>query len=336
MTNSIHKPNNSLRRVSLRRVFLQRNMVAAAWSVVAVFAIQIPELTHGQTPGYYTQNGGVVWYGAQQQRVHHPATAYNPAPGYVQHHANNLVPLRGTYAAAGNSAAANAAAANRYGGTTAFQQPGFSSQTHQRIPGYGAPQQPYGYNQPTPTYGNGWTSAYGQNFVDRQRQQYAQPRAYPGYGYSYPVAGYPGYSTPPAGYPAYAQQPPQQGQQPTQQPNLQQNPDVQDQLTPVQQAARQAAANVSPNGVPVLSPAASRFFRNLQGPNLSTYNQNRQNYSFFGQTRPSNRIPNTTWQSGSRFGQTYSNRSNHNQTTAHQNRFNYSLRSLTRPGFLDH
>lgn len=25
-------------------------------------------------------------------RVHHPATAYNPAPGYVQHHANNQVP----------------------------------------------------------------------------------------------------------------------------------------------------------------------------------------------------------------------------------------------------
>lgn len=92
MRNPIHKPNNSLRRVSLRRVFLQRNMVAAAWSVVAVFAIQIPELTYGQTPGYYTQNGGVVWYGAQQQRVHHPATAYNPAPGYVQHHANNQVP----------------------------------------------------------------------------------------------------------------------------------------------------------------------------------------------------------------------------------------------------
>ena len=66
MTNSIHKPNNSLRRVSLRRVFLQRNMVAVAWSVVAVFAIQIPELTHGQTPGYNTQSGGEVWYGAQQ------------------------------------------------------------------------------------------------------------------------------------------------------------------------------------------------------------------------------------------------------------------------------
>jgi hypothetical protein len=336
MTNSVHKPNKSLRRVSLRQVFLQRNMVAATWSLVAVFAIQIPELTHGQTPGYYTQNGGVVWYGAQQQRVHHPATAYNSAPGYVQHHANNQVSLRGTHTAAGYPAAANAAAANRYGGAPALQQPGVSPQTHQRIPVYGAPQQLYGYYQPPPTYRNGWATAYGQHFVDRQRQQYAQPRVYPGHGYSYPVAGSPGYSTPPAEHPAYTQQPPQQEQQPTQQPNLQQNPDDQNQLPTVQQAARQVAANVSPNGVPVLSPAASRFFRNLQGPNLSTYNQNRQNYSFFGQTRPSNRIPNTTWQSGSRFGQTYSNRSNHNQTTAHQNRFNYSLRSLTRPGFLDH
>ena len=316
MTNSVDKPNDSLRRVSLRRVFPQRNMVVSAWSVLAVFAIQIPELTHGQTAGYYTQNGGVVWYGAQQQRVHHPVAAYNPAPG-------------------GNPAAANAAATNRYGGTTAFQQPGFSPQTHQRNPVYGTPQQPYGYYQPTPTYGNGWVSAYGQNFVDRQRQQNAQSRAYQGYGYSYSVAGYPGYITPPE-HPAYAQQPTQPGQQPTQQPNPQQNSDVQNQLTPVQQAARQGATNVSPNGVPVLSPAASRFFRNLQGPNRSTYNQNRKNYSFFGQTRPSNRIPNTTWQSGSRFGQTFSNRSNYNQTTTNQNRFNYSLRSLTRPGFQDY
>jgi hypothetical protein len=89
---------------------------------------------------------------------------------------------------------------------------------------------------------------------------------------------------------------------------------------------------MSPNGVPVLSPAAAQFFQNLQGPNRSTYNQNQQNYSFSGQARPSNQIPNTTWQSGSRFGQTYSNRSNHNQTTTNQNRFNYSLHNLTRPG----
>lgn len=313
----------------------------ATLSVLAVFAIQMPELAHGQAAGYYTQNGGVVWYGAQQQ-AHHPRAGHYPAPGYVQHPAHSQPAVRGTYAPGGYAAAANAAAANRYGGTTAWQQPGFVPQTYQQNPAYGVPQQPYGYYQPAPTYGSDQTSAYGQTFVDRQRQQYAQTHTYPGYGYGYPVTGYPSHSTPPAEHPAYVQQTPQQTQQQQQygqqhaqqhQPHQQQNPHVQNQLTPVQQAARQAATNVSPNGVPVLSPAASRFFQNLQGPNRSTYNQNRQNYSFSGQTRPSNQIPNTTWQSGSRFGQTYSNRNGHNQTTINQNRFHYSLHNLTRPGF---
>ena len=348
MKNPTHKPVSVLHRVSLRRVFSRRptgfsqmHAAVATLSVLAVFAIQMPELAHGQAAGYYTQNGGVVWYGAQQQ-AHHPRAGHYPAPGYVQHPAHSQPAVRGTYAPGGYAAAANAAAANRYGGTTAWQQPGFVPQTYQQNPAYGVPQQPYGYYQPAPTYGSDQTSAYGQTFVDRQRQQYAQTHTYPGYGYGYPVTGYPSHSTPPAEHPAYVQQTPQQTQQQQQygqqhaqqhQPHQQQNPHVQNQLTPVQQAARQAATNVSPNGVPVLSPAASRFFQNLQGPNRSTYNQNRQNYSFSGQTRPSNQIPNTTWQSGSRFGQTYSNRNGHNQTTINQNRFHYSLHNLTRPGF---
>ena len=356
MKNSAHKVHNSPRPAFSRKhtVFLRRHAVAAALSVLAVFAIQTPEVAHGQGAGYYTQNGGVVWYGAQQQ-AHHPGTRHYAAPGYVQHPAHSQPAVRGTYAPGGYPGAANAAPANQYGGTTAWQQPGFVPQTYQQNPAYGVSQQPYGYYQPAPNYGNGQTSGYGQTFVDRQRQQYAQSHAYPGHGYGYPVTGYPSYSTPPAGHPAYAQQPPHQGQQQYQQgqqyqqqgqqqyqyqyqqgqqlqTNQRQNPHVQNQLTPVQQAARQAATNVSPNGVPVLSPAAAQFFQNLQGPNRSTYNQNQQNYSFSGQARPSNQIPNTTWQSGSRFGQTYSNRSNHNQTTTNQNRFNYSLHNLTRPG----
>jgi hypothetical protein len=344
MKNSVHKSVSPLRQEFLRRhtAFTRRPAVAAALSVLAIFAIQMPELAHGQAAGYYTQNGGVVWYGAQQQRAPHPASGHYPPPAYIQHPAHSQPAVRGSYAPGGYPAAANAAAANRYGGTTAWQQPGFVPQTYQQNPAYGVPQQPYGYYQPAPNYGNGQTSAYGQTFVDRQRQQYGQGYPYPGYGYGYPPpTGYPSHNPAIAGQPAYGQpahaqpwqQPSQQAQQQMQQPNQQQNPHVQNQLTPVQQAARQAATNVSPNGVPVLSPAASRFFQNLQGPNRSTYNQNRQNYSFSGQTRPSNRIPNTTWQSGSRFGQTYSNRSNHNQATINQNRFNYSLHNLTRPGF---
>lgn len=103
-----------------------------------------------------------------------------------------------------------------------------------------------------------------------------------------------------------------------------------------QQAERQRAQQNSrkqdPMAAPVLSPAAQRFFQELRGPNLSTWNQNRSNYSFFGQTRPSTTIPGTTWQSGSRFGQTYSHRSTHNQTTFNQNRFNFSLQNITAPG----
>lgn len=104
-----------------------------------------------------------------------------------------------------------------------------------------------------------------------------------------------------------------------------------------QQAERQAARQTRPQNhqadASVLSPAANRFFRNLEGPNLSTWNQNRNHYSFSRQTRPDTRIPRITWQSGSRFGQTTSRRSFHNQTTFNQNRHNYSLRSITSPGF---
>ncbi|MFT4556041.1 MAG: hypothetical protein ACI93T_000282 [Porticoccaceae bacterium] len=329
MKNSAHK---YVRHAIPLCAIPRAGMFAGVLSMLAVFAIQTPQPAHGQA-GYYTQNGGVVWYGAQQQRGQHPAAGYYPAPGYIQHPAHSQPAARGAYYPNGYPAAAYP-----YGGTTAWAQPGYVAQPYQQNPAYGVPQQPYGYShQAAPT------SGYGQPFVQQQRQQYAQRNAYPAYGYGYPVTGYPSYSTPPAGHPAYGQPPgqyPQQGnpqhgqpqQAQPQQPNQQQNPHAYNQLTPVQQAARQAAINVSPNGVPVLSPAASKFFQNLQGPNRSTYNQNRQNYSFSGQTRPSNQIPNTTRQSGSRFGQTYSNRSTHNQTRANQNGFNSRLRNLTNPG----
>jgi hypothetical protein len=308
------------------------SLLLATLSVLAVFAIQTPEPAHGQSAGYYTQNGGAVWYGAQQQRAHHPATGhYYPAPGYVQHPAHSQPAVRGTYAPGGYAAAANAAAANRYGGTTAWQQPGFVAQPYQQNPAYGVPQQSYGYYQATPAYG------YAQPNYNQAYYGQGYPSA--GYGHGYPVpTGYPSQNPAIAGQPVYGQPVYAQPGQPTpqqSQPNQgqpQQNPNAHNQLTPVQQAARQAATNVAPNGVPVLSPAASRFFQNLQGPNRTTFNQNRQNYSYYGQTRPSNQIPNTTWQSGSRYGQTYSNRSTHNQSRANQSGFNNRLRNLTSPG----
>ena len=317
---------------SIRSSFLhaipRSGMVALL--MLGVLAIQTPQPAHGQSAGYYTQNGGVFYYGAQQQRGQYPAAGYYPAPGYVQHPAHSQPAVRGTYHPGGYPAAANAAAANRYGGTTAWTQPGYVAQQYQQYSPYGVPLQPHGYYQAAPT------SAYGQTFVDRQRQQYAASQAYPAYGYGYPVTGYPSYSTPPPGHPAHGHpgQHPQPGspQQPSQLPSQQHDPHAYSQLTPVQRSAMQAAQNVSPNGVPVLSPAAAEFFQNLQGPNRSTYNQNRQNYSFSGQTQPSNQIPNTTWQSGSHYGQTWSNRNNYNQTTINQNRFNYSLQNLTQPG----
>jgi hypothetical protein len=323
---------------SRRHAIPRSGIVAGALSIFAVCAIQTPQPVHGQA-GYYTQNGGVVWYGAQQPRGQYPAAGVYPAPGYVQHPATSQPAIQGTYLPGGYPAAANAAAANRYGGTTAWTQPGYVAQPYQQYSPYGVPLQPYGYSQQTAP-----TSGYGQTFVDRQRQQYLQNNAYPVYGYGYPVTGYPSYSTLPPGHPAHGHpahghpgQHPQQGtpqqahpQPPNQFPQQQHS---HNQLTPVQRAAQQAARNVSPKGVPVLSPAAAEFFQNLQGPNRSTYNQNRQNYSFSGQTRPSNQIPNTTWQSGSYYGQTWSNRGTHNQSTLNQNRFNYSLHNLTRPGF---
>jgi hypothetical protein len=294
-------------------------LLVATLSLLAVIVSLAPDAAMAQTAGYYTQNGGAVWYGAQQQRAHHPAAGYYPALGYIQHPAHSQPAVRGTYAP-GNYAAA----ANRYGGTTAWAQPGFVAQSYQQNSAYGVPHQPYGYHQAAPT------SAYGQPFVQQQRQQYGQGYPYPRYAYGYPpTTDYPSQNPVIAGQPVYGQ-PPQQAQ--PNQGSPQQNPHAQNQLTPVQQAARQAATNVAPNGAPVLSPAASRFFQNLQGPNRTTFNQNRQNYSFSGQTRPSNQIPNTTWQSGSRFGQTYSNRITYNQSRANQSGFNNRLRNLTSPG----
>lgn len=297
-------------------------MFAGALLILAVFAIQTPEPAQGQA-GYYTQNrgfvqnGGAVWYGAQQQRVQQPAAGYYPAPGYIQIPAYSQPAVQGHY----------------------YVQGGYPAHPYQQHPAYAQPRQPYGYQQSLPT------SNYGQTFVDRQRQLYGQANAYPGYAYGYPPpTGYPSHNPQIAGQPVYGQpgygqntqsQPAQAqpGQQPPQ-PNQgqHQNPHARNQLTPVQQAARQAATNIAPNGAPVLSPAAQKFFQNLQGPNRTTFNQNRQNYSFHGQARPSNAIPNTTWQSGSRFGQTWSHRNSHNQSAINQNRFNYSLHNLTQPG----
>ena len=156
---------------------------------------------------------------------------------------------------------------------------------------------------------------------------------------NYPGAGYAATNQ----WPSAATQPypGQQGQSqpglfPAEPANAQWNQQMQSQPAQNQQAVQTAAPQArpphDPMGVPVLSPAASRFFQNLRGPNLSTWNQNRNHYSFVGQTRPDTQFHGMTWQSGSRFGQTYSNRSGHNQSTFNQNRFNYSLHNITAPG----
>lgn len=128
----------------------------------------------------------------------------------------------------------------------------------------------------------------------------------------------------------------QSGQFPSTTGGAEEDPQSANQQARDEQAARwraqQGRRKRDPFATPALSPAATRFFQDLRGPNLSTWNQNRSNYSFVGQTRPDNRIPNTTWRSGSRFGQSYSNRSVHNQTTFNQNRFNYSLHNIAAPG----
>lgn len=190
---------------------------------------------------------------------------------------------------------------------------------------YGQNRASYGHVPHSRQYGHGYTNNppaghYGSpDYV--QHPATSQPAVRGSYHHGgYPAAG------------NWNQSQPGQNQRHQAHSHQQQNQQPRQQLTPIQKAAQQAAQNVSPSGVPVLSPAAKQFFENLRGPNLSTYNQNRQNYSFRGQTRPSTQIPNTTWRSGSRFGQSYSNRSSYNQSTINQNRFNYSLHNLTRPG----
>ena len=280
-------------------------LIATVLALLAGSAICAPESVVAQTAAYYGAPGYQQYYGA---------------PGYAQHPAASHPALRGpSYPHTNYPAAANAAAANRYGGTTAWSQPGFVAQPYANGSAFATPQQAYGHVQGAPGYGYN----YGQ-------QPYGQPYSYYGnapqhHGHQYPNQQYPGHPT--TAQPG--QNPATQGHAQWDQHAHQQH----QQLTPIQQAAKQAAQNVLPNGVPVLSPEAARFFQNLKGPNLSTYNQNRSNYSFTGQTRPNNQIPNTTWQSGSRYGQSYPNRSNYNQTTTNQNRFNYNLHNLTAPGF---
>ena len=149
-------------------------------------------------------------------------------------------------------------------------------------------------------------------------------------------ANRPGTDYPTANQGAPANQWPQPGQFSSAQADAGWNQQSANQLAQEQQAARQRAQQDrrerDPLATPVLSPAAMRFFQNLKGPNLSTWNQNRSNYSFVGQTRPSTKIPGTTWRASSRFGQSYSHRSVHNQTNFNQNRFNYSLHNITAPG----
>jgi len=334
-------------------------VITATLSLLAVVAIHAPQPVHGQSAGYYTQNGVTFWYGGQQQPygqqnrgyqpqayANSPAAGYYGAPGYFQPPTASQPALQGNYAPGQYQAAANAAAANRYGGTTAWTRPGFVAPPYQNNSAYAASPQhahgqhpaaqtyPYGYGQPYAAYGYGYPNqGYAAPGQPAPGQIVAGqiPPGQPGSGQ--PGSGQPGSGQPGSGQPGSGQPGSgQPGQQPQQPANPQQNQHSQHQLTPTQQAAQQAAANILPNGVPVLSPAAARFFQNLKGPNLSTYNQSRQNYSFSGQTRPSTQIPNTTWQYGSRFGQTNSNFSNYNQTTINQNRFNYSLHNLTDPG----
>ena len=141
------------------------------------------------------------------------------------------------------------------------------------------------------------------------------------------------YATAQYGPTSSGQQPGQQS--PGQTGHTRQQPEQsrQSQRTDPRQDRQRNQQKYDPMGVPVLNPAAQRFFRRLEGPHRSTWNQSRRNYSFTGQTTPSTRIHGITWQRGTRIGQSYPRPSFHNQSNYNQNRFNYSLRGITSPGF---
>lgn len=107
-----------------------------------------------------------------------------------------------------------------------------------------------------------------------------------------------------------------------------------DQRVSSQQRRRddQQSPRFDPWGYPIPTAQSQRFFNRLQGPHISTWNQNRNNYSFRNQRMPSTRIHGVTWQQGSRFGQNRIGQSFHNQSRANQNTCNYSLRGISTPG----
>jgi len=84
-------------------------------------------------------------------------------------------------------------------------------------------------------------------------------------------------------------------------------------------------------GNPVLPPEADRFFGQLRGPRLSTWNQNQFRFSFRNRFTPDTTIPRTTWRDGSRFRQTTSGRNFHLRSQFNMNGFKYGLQRITTP-----
>jgi hypothetical protein len=283
----------------MTRLALTRMTILLA--LLAGVAANSPDAARAQSASYSKQNGVIFWHGNQQRTA---------APHSFS---------EGTSPRSGNDAPASSRIA-QYGAPGFLQHPASGRPALGRADSGGTRSQPQlgGSSTSTATGNTASPAPYLQQ--------------YPGYGYS--GYGYPGYGVGQAASGPQAQNLTAQElanqqfeqQQPAQQPQNQQQQAGDPRLT-------QQRPEYDPTDPRTLSPEAAQFFQNLRGPNISTWNQNRGNYSFAGQTRPSTTIPGITWQSGSRFGQSYTQPSFYNQSLYNQNQSNYSLYGISTPGF---
>lgn len=289
----------------------RRILMWSALSILAVHVVNLPQIVLAQTVRHPGHNGITVWQGAQRGS----SLTHQPLPGSRQGAAQR---------------------APQYGSPGIVQHPTASQPA---LGSFNRQGNRYSHDQWRNQRSN---AGVGVPAIQRNPSSYLQDRQYPRQIQSAQPYGprgsqqYPGPRNTAQQQQRSQQQNGQPGQFPAATDDTGSGQQAWNQATQNQQqaqAAQQIRPQQDPMGVPVLSPAANQFFYNLKGPNLSTWNQNRNHYSFTGQTTPGHQIPGITWQSGSRFGQTTSRRNNYNQTMFNQNRHNYSLRSITTPSF---
>lgn len=274
---------------------LTRMMILLA--LLAGVAANSPDTARAQSANYTNQNGAIFWHGSQ----HRTAGPHSFSAATSSHFGNHPT-----------ASSRNA----QYGA------PGFLQHPASGRPALGGANS--GGARSQPQLGGFLTNSATGNTASLA--PYLQQ--YPGYGY-------PGYGVGQAAAGTQAQKLTAQElanqhferQQLAQQAQNQQLKQANDpRLT-------QRRPEYDPTDPRTLSPEAAQFFQNMRGPNISIWNQNRDHYSFSGQTRPSTTIPGITWQSGSRFGQSYTQPSFYNQSRYNQNQSNYSLYGISTPGF---